>query len=122
VSNNYNWLKARDRLSPSACLPLRDDVSLGELLTNRDRFVTDFLSDPRRGAGNAPEYSVSELSGAIKKSLEGEFDHVRVRGELGRISRPASGHLYLDLKDDRAVIAGVVWKGVASRLDRKSVV
>ena len=78
--------------------------------------MTDFLSDPRRGAGNAPEYSVSELSGAIKKSLEGEFDHVRVRGELGRISRPASGHLYLDLKDDRAVIAGVVWKGVASRL------
>lgn len=78
--------------------------------------MTDFLSDSRRGTSNAPEFSVSELSGAIKRSLEGEFDHVRVRGELGRISRPASGHLYLDLKDDRAVIAGVVWKGVASRL------
>lgn len=99
-----------------ACLPSFDDVSLGEQLTNRDRFVTDFLSDPRPGTSNAPEFSVSELSGAIKKSLEGEFDHVRVRGELGRISRPASGHLYLDLKDDRAVIAGVVWKGTVARL------
>ncbi|MCH9809190.1 MAG: exodeoxyribonuclease VII large subunit [Alphaproteobacteria bacterium] len=70
-------------------------------------------------AGNAPEYSVSELSGAIKRTLETGFEHVRVRGELGRISRPASGHLYLDLKDDRAVMAGVVWKGVASRLKVK---
>lgn len=69
--------------------------------------------------GNAPEYSVSELSGAIKRTLETGFDHVRVRGELGRISRPASGHVYLDLKDDRSVIAGVVWKGVASRLKVK---
>ncbi len=66
--------------------------------------------------GNAPEYSVSELSGAIKKTLETGFDHVRVRGELGRISRPGSGHVYLDLKDDRSVIAGVIWKGVAGRL------
>lgn len=67
-------------------------------------------------AGNAPEYSVSELSGAIKKTLESGFEHVRVRGELGRISRPGSGHVYLDLKDDRSVIAGVIWKGVAGRL------
>ncbi|CFW99046.1 Exodeoxyribonuclease 7 large subunit [Candidatus Filomicrobium marinum] len=78
--------------------------------------MTETLSDKRLGAGNAPEFSVSELSGAIKRSLEDEFEHVRVRGELGRISRPASGHLYLDLKDDRAVIAGVMWKGVAQRL------
>ena len=66
--------------------------------------------------GNAPEYSVSELSGAVKKTLESGFEHVRVRGELGRISRPSSGHVYLDLKDDRAVLAGVIWKGVAGRL------
>ncbi|XDA99377.1 exodeoxyribonuclease VII large subunit [Sulfitobacter sp. LCG007] len=66
--------------------------------------------------GNAPEFSVSELSGAIKRVIEGEFGFVRVRGEVGRVSRPRSGHVYLDLKDDRSVISGVMWKGVASRL------
>jgi exodeoxyribonuclease VII large subunit len=65
--------------------------------------------------GNTPEFSVSELSGAVKRTIEGEFSLVRVRGELGRVSRPRSGHIYLDLKDDRAVISGVMWKGVAAR-------
>ncbi|MEM7056318.1 MAG: exodeoxyribonuclease VII large subunit [Pseudomonadota bacterium] len=65
---------------------------------------------------NTPEFSVSELSGAVKRIVEGEFGHVRVRGEVGRVSRPRSGHVYLDLKDDRAVLAGVIWKGVASGL------
>ncbi|MEM6933364.1 MAG: exodeoxyribonuclease VII large subunit, partial [Pseudomonadota bacterium] len=65
---------------------------------------------------NTPEFSVSEISGAVKRMVEGEFGHVRVRGEVGRVSRPRSGHVYLDLKDDRAVLAGVMWKGVASRL------
>ncbi len=67
-------------------------------------------------ATNAPEFTVSELSGAVKRMVEGEFGHVRVRAELGRVSRPRSGHIYLDLKDDRSVLAGVIWKGVASRL------
>ncbi|WP_425072505.1 exodeoxyribonuclease VII large subunit [Sagittula sp. S175] len=67
-------------------------------------------------AGNTPEFSVSELSGAVKRAIEGGFGHVRVRGEVGRVSRPRSGHVYLDLKDDRAVIAGIMWKGVASKL------
>jgi len=70
---------------------------------------------PETNAGNAPEFSVSELSGAVKRTIEGEFGHVRVRGEVGRVSRPRSGHIYLDLKDDKAVIAGIMWKGVASR-------
>ena len=78
--------------------------------------MTDGLPLKRATSGNAPEFSVSELSGAIKKALEGEFEHVRVRGELGRISRPGSGHLYVDLKDDRAVIAGVMWKTSVARL------
>ena len=67
-------------------------------------------------AGNVHEYTVSELSNAVKRSIEDGFGYVRVKGELGRVSRPASGHLYLDLKDDRAVLNGVIWKGVASRL------
>jgi len=66
--------------------------------------------------GNAPEFTVSELSGAIKRVIEGEFAFVRVRGEIGRVSRPASGHLYFDLKDDRAVIAAVSWKGQVARM------
>ncbi|MCA0994147.1 MULTISPECIES: exodeoxyribonuclease VII large subunit [Roseobacteraceae] len=69
------------------------------------------------GEGNTPEFTVSELSGAVKRVIEGEFGFVRVRGELGRISRPRSGHLYLDLKDDKSVISGIVWRGVASKLD-----
>ncbi len=66
--------------------------------------------------GNAPEFTVSELSGAVKRVIEGEFGHVRVRGEISRVSRPASGHLYFDLKDDRSVIAAVSWKGQAAKM------
>ncbi|MEO9877679.1 MAG: exodeoxyribonuclease VII large subunit, partial [Anderseniella sp.] len=66
---------------------------------------------------NVAEFSVSEISNALKRTLEDTFGHVRVRGELGRVSRPASGHVYLDLKDDRAVISGVIWKGTASRMN-----
>jgi exodeoxyribonuclease VII large subunit len=65
---------------------------------------------------NAPEYSVSEISGAMKRLVENGFGRVRVRGELGRVSRPGSGHLYLDLKDDRAVLAACVWKGTVRSL------
>lgn len=69
--------------------------------------------DPGR---NTPEFTVSELSGAVKKAVESGFAHVRVRGEVGRVSRPRSGHVYLDLKDDRAVLAAVIWKGQAARM------
>ena len=62
---------------------------------------------------NTPEFSVAEISGAVKKAIENGFSHVRVRGEVGRVSRPGSGHIYMDLKDDRAVLAGVIWKGRA---------
>jgi exodeoxyribonuclease VII large subunit len=65
---------------------------------------------------NAPEFTVSEIAGAVKRLVEGEFGRVRVRGELGRVSRPASGHVYLDLKDDRAVLAGCIWKATARGL------
>ncbi len=77
--------------------------------------MSDLIDDPEPGQ-NAPEFSVTELSGAIKRMIEGEFAFVRVRGEVGRVSRPKSGHVYLDLKDDRAVLSGVIWKGVATGL------
>ncbi|MCT4685107.1 MAG: exodeoxyribonuclease VII large subunit [Roseicyclus sp.] len=76
--------------------------------------MDDLIEDAN--PGNAPEFTVSEISGAVKRSIEAGFSHVRVRGEVGRLSRPRSGHVYLDLKDDRSVLASVIWKGVASRL------
>jgi exodeoxyribonuclease VII large subunit len=66
--------------------------------------------------GNSPEFTVSELSGAVKRVIEGEFGLVRVRGEIGRVSRPASGHMYFDLKDDRSVIAAISWKGQVAKM------
>lgn len=77
----------------------------------------DLLEDAP--GSNAHEFTVSEISGAVKRVLEGEFGRVRVRGEIGRVSRPSSGHLYFDLKDDRAVIAAVTWKGQAAKLSTR---
>ncbi|EGJ23302.1 exodeoxyribonuclease VII large subunit [Cereibacter sphaeroides WS8N] len=77
--------------------------------------MSDLFEDPAPSR-NTPEFTVSELSGAVKRVIEGEFGLVRVRGEIGRVSRPASGHLYFDLKDDRAVMAAICWKGQAGRL------
>jgi exodeoxyribonuclease VII large subunit len=76
----------------------------------------DLIDDTPAPQGNQPEYTVSELSGAVKRVIEGEFGLVRVRGEVGRVSRPASGHLYFDLKDDRSVIAAISWKGQVAKM------
>ena len=65
---------------------------------------------------NAMALSVSELSGRLKRMVEGEFGHVRLRGEISGYKRAASGHVYLCLKDDAAVIDGVMWKGSAAGL------
>ena len=66
--------------------------------------------------GNTPEFSVSEISVALKRTVEERFDHVRVRGEVSRPSRPKSGHLYFTLKDERSVLDAVCWRGTVSRL------
>ncbi|MDO8883705.1 exodeoxyribonuclease VII large subunit [Pseudotabrizicola sp.] len=79
----------------------------------------DLLDDTPAPPGNSPEYTVSELSGAVKRVIEGEFGLVRVRGEVGRVSRPASGHLYFDLKDDRSVIAAISWKGQVAKMQTR---
>ena len=78
----------------------------------------DLIDDPAPGE-NAPEFSVTEISGAVKRVVEGEFGHVRVRGEVGRVFAARSGHLYFDLKDDRNVLASVAWKGQVGRLTTK---
>lgn len=73
------------------------------------------LAEERAG-DNAPPLSVSELSGMLKRTVEDRFGHVRLRGEISGFKRAASGHLYLALKDDNAVLDGVMWKGGAQRL------
>jgi exodeoxyribonuclease VII large subunit len=65
---------------------------------------------------NVPEYTVSEISGAVKRTLEGNFGRVRVRGEITELKRYPSGHIYFSLKDEGAKIAGVVWKSAVARL------
>jgi exodeoxyribonuclease VII large subunit len=65
---------------------------------------------------NLGELSVSELAGAIKRTLEGRFDRVRVRGEISGFKRAGSGHLYMMLKDDAAAIKAVCWRTTAMRL------
>ena len=66
---------------------------------------------------NLTEYSVSELSGSIKRTVENAFDQVRVRGEISGYRGPhSSGHAYFALKDDRARIDAVIWKGTFSKL------
>jgi len=68
---------------------------------------------------NVPEFSVSELSFALKREIETAFPRVRVRGEISQPSFPRSGHCYFRLKDENAVIDGVAWKGTIPRLGIK---
>jgi exodeoxyribonuclease VII large subunit len=69
-----------------------------------------------RAGDNAEPVSVSELSGALKRSIEDRFGFVRVRGELSGVKRAASGHLYCCLKDERAVLDGVMWRTAVAGL------
>jgi exodeoxyribonuclease VII large subunit len=66
--------------------------------------------------GNLTPYTVGELARAVKRTIEGEYGLVRVRGELLRVKRHTSGHIYLCLKDEDAVLDGVIWRGSVSRL------
>ncbi len=66
--------------------------------------------------GNARPYSVSELAFALKRTIEEAYGFVRLRGEVSKVTRHSSGHVYLTLKDEHAAIDGVVWKGQARSL------
>jgi exodeoxyribonuclease VII large subunit len=65
---------------------------------------------------NIPELTVTELAGALKRTVEDRFGFVRVRGEISGLKVASSGHVYLALKDDAAVLDAVMWKGTASTL------
>ena len=60
---------------------------------------------------NIPEYGVADLAGAIRRTLEGAFGRLRLRGEITEMKRYPSGHIYLSLKDQDAKIEAVIWKG-----------
>ena len=74
------------------------------------------MNEPRL---NLPELTVSELSAALKRTIEDAYGYVRVRGELGKVSYHGNGHVYFDLKDERACIAGVIWRSTAQRIRLK---
>jgi exodeoxyribonuclease VII large subunit len=78
------------------------------------------MDDPRPSpVSNLPEFTVSEISGAVKRTLETNFSRVRVRGELTEVKAYPSGHIYLSLKDEGAKISGIVWKSSVPRLGMK---
>ena len=68
---------------------------------------------------NAPAYTVSELAFALKRTLETAYGFVRLRGEISKVTAHSSGHIYLDIKDERACISGVVWKTQARSLSMR---
>src|SRR5215475_11623644 len=74
---------------------------------------------PPSAVSNVPEYTVSEISGAVKRALESNFGRIRVRGEITELKRYPSGHIYFSLKDEGAKLAGVVWKSAVARLGMK---
>ncbi len=75
------------------------------------------MTMPAEPHGNAPEWSVSELSFALRRTVEDAYGHVRVRGEISGYRGPhSSGHAYFSLKDEGARLDAVVWKGTFARL------
>lgn len=73
------------------------------------------MDDPRSST-NIPEYTVTEISAAVKRTLEVAFNRVRVRGEITELKRYPSGHIYLSLKDETGKLSGVVWKNTIAKL------
>ena len=71
---------------------------------------------PKPQISNLPEFSVTELSAALKRAVEDQFAVVRVRGEISGLKFHSSGHVYFDLKDDKAVLNAVIWRTTTARL------
>ena len=65
---------------------------------------------------NIQEFSVSEISFAIKESLEENFGYVKIRGEVSGLSKPTSGHIYLKLKDEKAIINAIIWRSAVNKI------
>lgn len=77
---------------------------------------SDGLVARERQGDNAEPLSITEISNALKRTVEDRFGYVRLRGELSGVKRAASGHMYCALKDEKSVLDGVMWRGNAQRL------
>src|SRR4029078_8719033 len=89
----------------------------------KSRIFMDDLEDTRAGllanvapGDNSPALSVSELAGALKRTVESAFGDVRVRGEISGFKRHSSGHCYFSLKDESACMDAVIWRTSAAVL------
>src|SRR5258705_9772939 len=102
-----------DQVWICAAAPPRSPPDLAQVLEK-----TDSKSDmPAENLLNAPEFTVSELSSALKRTVEDAYGHVRVRGEIsGFRGAHSSGHCYFTLKDEGARIDAVVWKSSLYRM------
>lgn len=80
------------------------------------RLLADSARDDNAAAAGNSVMGVGELANRLKRVVESEFGHVRLRGEISGYKRVASGHAYLSLKDENAVIDGVIWKGNVAQL------
>ena len=94
-----------------------DQVALASTKQPRTRLV---LPPCPNSQPNVVEVTVSELSAALKRTVEDAYGYVRVRGEISGYKGPhSSGHCYFALKDDRAKIDGVIWKMTFARMRMK---
>lgn len=85
-----------------------------------DLFDFNNAIEPKDHQTNEPKAkTVSEISNDIKRFVEGNFNHVLVKGEIFGAKRADSGHWYLSLKDENAVLSAVCWRGVAGSLKVK---
>lgn len=86
------------------------------IITGRPDLTDPDFTETSPAVSNVREFTVSELSFAIKRAIEENFDYVRVRGEISGFKRATSGHLYMALKDNEAVLDAICWRGVAEKL------
>ncbi|HYH18334.1 MAG TPA: exodeoxyribonuclease VII large subunit, partial [Azospirillum sp.] len=82
----------------------------------QDLDATPLIATPPRPGSNMPELSVGDLARALKRTIEDTYGFVRVRGEISQPKRHSSGHCYLRLKDETAVLEAVCWRGTMSKL------
>jgi len=98
-------------------LPPLNNINICMINKMNQNVVNQSLFDYKHQ--NYPEFTVTEVSNLIKRSVEDNFEFVRVRGEISGLKVAPSGHIYFSLKDSGAVLASVCWKGVAANLKQK---
>ncbi|CAI3943523.1 Exonuclease VII [Commensalibacter papalotli (ex Botero et al. 2024)] len=76
--------------------------------------MNDQLSDSM--TDNIPEFTVGDISTAIKRILEGNFSRVKVRGEVTELKQYPSGHIYFSLKDEQGKLTAIIWRFTAAKL------